>query len=266
MKKAFTLFAIALCLIINLEAQLKVSNTGFIGLGSVTSPTSQLEFGNNQWLKLTATSGKSGILFYETGTNSATDVTYGARMYYDESNDRFLIVTKQEGVDRYGISIQRTYGRVGIGMVNPSYTLDVNGYVRATNITVSSDSRLKTNITNFERKDANKLFTLQAKKYKPLLREPLSFASSESDSKEDTLSTVLRVDDPSRKTFFGYLAQDVQKVFPELVSEDEEGYLSIDYLGLIPVLVEAMKAQQAEITALKKQIAALVKNEETKPQ
>lgn len=262
MKNTLALITVLAFFTASIDAQLKVSNTGFIGIGTATSPTSQLELGNNQWLKLTATNGQTGILFYESGTNSGTDVTYGARMFYDEDNDRFLIVTKQQGVDRYGISIQRTYGRVGIGMVNPSYSLDVNGYVRATNITVSSDSRLKTNVSNFGPKEANKIFSLQAKRYQPLLREPLSFSSRESVNEKDTLSTALRVDDPTNKIMFGYLAQDMQKVFPELVLEDEEGYLSIDYIGLIPVLVEAIKEQQAIIEELQKQMDALTRKKQ----
>lgn len=48
----------------------------------------------------------------------------------------------------------------------------------------------------------------------------------------------------------GFIAQKVQTEFPELVSEDEEGYLSIDYIGIIPVLVEAMKEQQKQISLL----------------
>jgi len=42
----------------------------------------------------------------------------------------------------------------------------------------------------------------------------------------------------------GFSAQELQKVFPELVKEDEEGYLSIDGTGLIAPLVEAIKEQQ----------------------
>jgi hypothetical protein len=39
----------------------------------------------------------------------------------------------------------------------------------------------------------------------------------------------------------------VQKVIPEIVSQGEDGYLSIEYGKMAPLLVEAIKAQQAEI-------------------
>lgn len=55
----------------------------------------------------------------------------------------------------------------------------------------------------------------------------------------------------------GFLAQDVQKAFPELVYEDSSGILSVDYLGLIPVLVEAMKTQDSVLNAQNVKIADL---------
>ena len=51
----------------------------------------------------------------------------------------------------------------------------------------------------------------------------------------------------------GLLAQEVQKAFPELVKAagDEEGTLSVNYQGMIPVLINAIKEQQKQIDELK---------------
>ncbi len=247
MKIKLLLITIIITFAFELNAQIKVLSDGKIGIGNVLSPTSQLEIAKNQWLKLSVTddaytTNYTGILFHETGYNTANDVGYGARIFYDENNDRLAIVTKQEGLDRYGICIQRTYGRVGIGMTtNPSYTLDVNGYVRATNVTISSDLRLKTDIKDLNRNALSKLINLKAKTYKPILKDSSNFYTPTAISKNDTLSKSERVDDPRNKTMIGFLAQDVQNIFPELVSTDEDGYLSLDYMGLIPILVEAVK-------------------------
>lgn len=46
-------------------------------------------------------------------------------------------------------------------------------------------------------------------------------------------------------TYFGFAAQEVQEIFPELVSEDENGFLSINYNGFIPLLVDAYKNLEA---------------------
>ena len=50
---------------------------------------------------------------------------------------------------------------------------------------------------------------------------------------------------------YGLIAQDVKKEFPEMVSEDDDGYLMIDYIQLIPVIVESIKELKNEIDKLK---------------
>lgn len=49
----------------------------------------------------------------------------------------------------------------------------------------------------------------------------------------------------------GLLAQEVEKVMPELVKEDENGTKSVNYNGLIPYLLEAVKLLKAELDAIK---------------
>lgn len=56
------------------------------------------------------------------------------------------------------------------------------------------------------------------------------------------------------RTRYGFLAQEVRKVLPELVVEDENGVMGIDYIGFIPLLVDVVKAQNEEIAALRKQV------------
>ena len=49
----------------------------------------------------------------------------------------------------------------------------------------------------------------------------------------------------------GFIAQDVQKVIPELVRENENGMLSMRHQGIAPILLEAIKELKAEIDLLK---------------
>ena len=69
--------------------------------------------------------------------------------------------------------------------------------------------------------------------------------------------------DENKKQKIGVLAQDIEKVFPELVSESN-GVKSVNYQGLVPVLINALKEQdakmneqQTEIEILKKQQAEI---------
>ena len=56
------------------------------------------------------------------------------------------------------------------------------------------------------------------------------------------------------KEDIGFIAQDVEKVLPELVRDSGKGNLSLRYQGITPILLEAIKELKAEIEELKKQI------------
>jgi hypothetical protein len=55
---------------------------------------------------------------------------------------------------------------------------------------------------------------------------------------------------------YGFIAQDVEKIFPEFVSTDEKGLRSVAYGAFTPALVEAIKAQQTQIDGLKLVLSA----------
>jgi hypothetical protein len=62
------------------------------------------------------------------------------------------------------------------------------------------------------------------------------------------------------KQKIGVLAQDIQEVFPELVSVDDKEMLAVNYLGLIPVLINAMKEQEDKISRLEGLVEKLIAN------
>ena len=59
---------------------------------------------------------------------------------------------------------------------------------------------------------------------------------------------------------YGFIAQEVREIFPNLVYEDENGLLSLDYQGFIPVLVDAVKELQGEVKRQNEVIATLTHN------
>jgi len=56
----------------------------------------------------------------------------------------------------------------------------------------------------------------------------------------------------------GLIAQELQKVYPQLVKENSKGELSVNYISLIPVLLEGMKEQQKQIEELKLAVKKLM--------
>ena len=63
----------------------------------------------------------------------------------------------------------------------------------------------------------------------------------------------------SQETHIGLIAQDVEKVIPELVTEDENGFKAIAYAKLTTILIEAIKEQQGQMTVQQDQITTLEK-------
>jgi trimeric autotransporter adhesin len=55
----------------------------------------------------------------------------------------------------------------------------------------------------------------------------------------------------------GLIAQEVQKVYPQLVKQNADENLSLNYIGLVPVLLEGIKEQQKEIEELKQAVKKL---------
>ena len=91
-----------------------------------------------------------------------------------------------------------------------------------------SDIRLKENIKPIE-SALDKVIKLQG----------VTFDWKESDSILDIKEDI------------GFIAQDVQKVVPELVRENKDGMLSMRHQGIAPILLEAIKELKAEIDLLK---------------
>lgn len=127
------------------------------------------------------------------------------------------------------VCIDTSLNRVGIGTSEPTEKLHVNGNVSAAAYYYTSDIRLKDNISFLEN-SLSKILQLDGISY------------TLQSTKEDKL---------------GFSAQELQKIYPELVKVGSDGYLSIDGTGLIAPLVEAIKEQQAMIESQQKEINEL---------
>jgi hypothetical protein len=66
-----------------------------------------------------------------------------------------------------------------------------------------------------------------------------------------------KTDQGNSKKTFGFIAQEVEKIIPELVDTSEDGLKYINYNGLIPVCIEAIKEQQSQINQLQQKLDSL---------
>ncbi|MGD1844687.1 MAG: tail fiber domain-containing protein [Salibacteraceae bacterium] len=62
---------------------------------------------------------------------------------------------------------------------------------------------------------------------------------------------------------YGFIAQDLQEVMPEAVMPDQEGYFGVNYDAVVPVLVEGIKEQQAQLETQAQQMETQEKELET---
>lgn len=125
-------------------------------------------------------------------------------------------------------------GNVGIGTATPTQKLQVVGNILANNVSVPSDLRYKINVETVPHA-LESLLQLRGARY------------------EYNQTTFPEMHFNGGKQL-GLIAQEVEKVFPSLVSTNADGMKSVNYTGLIPVLLEGMKSQQEQINILQKQL------------
>ena len=163
---------------------------------------------------------------YNNSLSSIT--TNGSATSYDADNTAFVIGNGTDDSNR-----SDAFKVMFNGDATVSNDLTVSG-----DVVISSDARLKSNIVSLGRTLA-KILQIDGKSY-----------------------TMKK--DESEKQKIGLLAQDIEKVFPDLVSESN-GIKSVNYQGLVPVLINALKEQdnrisnqQIEIDELRNMLKALI--------
>lgn len=165
----------------------------------------------------------------------------------------------------YAFFIKDNNGFIGIGKL-PSHKLDVNGDI-ATYGTVRlySDENLKKNIIKLNSNNClNIIKAINSYSYN-LKYNALPNQYKNTDSFTEVKNKTIEAEKNSQNQFNqqnetlrnGFMAQEVENVLPELVKTDKEGNKSIDYIGIIPVLLEAIKAQQEEIEQIKNKLKKL---------
>lgn len=143
-------------------------------------------------------------------------------------------------------------GNIGIGCINPNHRLQVmgdiaaeNGQIRATSALIStsisscSDIRLKKNIIPLGN-TLEKIKQLNGMTYYWKAAEFPDYYFND-------------------KPQIGFIAQEVESIYPELVETNSDGYKSVDYAKFTPVLLEAIKELQKEIESLRAEIKIMKK-------
>lgn len=194
--------------------------------------------GNNNYF-----SGRAAGYNNETGSNN-TLVGYNADVLNSNLSNAGAIGYNAKVLQSNSFIIGGTGPdavNVGIGLLSPVSRLHVNGTITATApLNVISDVKYKTNIT------------------------PLQNATGIIQQLRGVSYDWKRIDFPEMNFppdhQIGFIAQEVEKVIPGIISTDSQGNKSISYTSVIPLLVESLKEQQREIEVLKLLVEKLVRS------
>ena len=223
------------------------TGSGSLGIGT-TSPTKNLDVNGDARIRggiydVNNTVGAANSVLTANGTggwswqpivSGGGGAISGINVTQDDTGVRYPLLaasansaTTTQYIDDNGLVYNTTTNCLGIGSLTPTSKLDIIGDVKVVGIVTasdfnsSSDIKLKTNIKTITNP----------------IEKVLQISGVNFNWKE------------SGKATMGVIAQEVEKVLPELVSDADPK--SVNYNGLIGLLIECIKDQQRQIDELK---------------
>lgn len=227
-------------------------------------------------------SGAGGIKFYDgNGTRQGyiyCDGNSTPAFGMLDGDGSWAVRIKKDTDTRFYVNgsqkmIIKSNGCVGIGKdPHYEYKLDIAGVVNATAHLTESDGRFKRDIKNYNGTSSD-FYKLRPVTYKfknfPNITDYtvedtvrndslLAFGLPSTGLAKKRIAKTVEYDSRFKAKYnrereeIGYIAQEIRELYPDLVYENESGFLSVNYTGLIPIMQNAMREQQIEIEDQKK--------------
>lgn len=198
----------------SLSAAITAATSGKIAYGDLVL------VGNNRLYMVSS----SGTSLEDIGTQPAGVPAPDSALLDGLDSSQFFrsdIADTMEANARFNANVH-VIGRLGVGTATPGYNLDVVGNVYASiDIITGSDARYKSNVA--------------------IIPDAINVINQ--------LRGVSFTHNNSNINSFGFIAQEVEPILPQVVKHDKD-YLGLNYTAIIPILVEAVKQQQKEIERL----------------
>lgn len=177
----------------------------------------------------------SHVVLYEDGND------YGRLTFKNSTTNNFWTVAGAPQATAATSQLNLYFDNAGVGVNAMSLAGNGNavflGCVSASNLSCPSDIRYKKNIQPLSNALQN-IHRIQGVRY---------------DWKRDEFPEKYF----SKDSQIGFIAQDIERIFPEMVITDEKGYKSVDYARLTPVLVEAVKELTHKNAQLENRLAKI---------
>ena len=153
------------------------------------------------------------------------------------------------------------YGGIGDGNATVPYSslgtyagyfngaVKVTGTLYSSTYQSTSDMRLKRDISEIKSDALSKLSRLNPIQYFWDKEQYIKLKMNDIDSSDKGKHTLVDVL-LDNNIHYGLLAQEVKELYPELVHEDAAGVMSINYMELIPLLIQAVQDLSEQVSAL----------------
>ena len=255
MKKEFLSLLLLSAVSICYYAQLKVESNGNVVAGTKLMNSGSWKTGFQSGL--TSASESNNAAIYGKASNNTGSASYGVFGVAESSsvNGNYGVAGCLQDSNLHGAGIiGSTYHitNMGLSSAYAGYFMGnarVTGTMTVNSLVQTSDSRLKENIVSLSKRGDSILdkvldMNVIEYNYKPLIP---SLVLPDSITTEEVIKKAGL--DISKK-HYGVIAQELQELFPALVDEDHDGYLGVNYVELVPVLVCAIQELKAQVDAL----------------
>ena len=194
------------------------------------------------------------------------------------------------GAAVYGISLSSSNTLNSITGLYAGYFAGdarVTGTLTAGTVVTSSDYRLKDNIRSLSSSDGclSKLMSMNVVEFNNKQREYEVNERDREASAEELEATILGADSTAmlmnlyqgasdgkarwyeedspiiKNKHYGLIAQELQEIYPDLVVESQDGFLAINYMEIIPLLIRSVQELKTELDATKNANAPIQKSQ-----
>lgn len=206
-------------------------------------------------------------LSFGISTGTPNNGAWAIEHWKEESGLNFWKPWPTANMSNFRMFLPDNYNACGINMKPFSlssssfpignFTLHVKGFTVSHANFIWSDQSLKTNIADLEN-TMQKILQLTPKKYFYVENQPAtSITDTTDEAKINTINGTTNQSNPtSTDLHYGLLAQELETVFPNLVSQVGD-VKAVNYTELIPVLIKGMQQQQLVIEDLKDKVTEL---------
>lgn len=266
-------------------AQLKVNTDGTTCVGRTTSfSNATLSVGNNSNIYTIGKTGVNSMIRTTTASSTRNIGIYGAARSATTHQAQTIGVMGYGGSGTsgklYGVIGGITSGVLGAGIYGTTgaygsiygSTLSgtyagyfdgavyVDGSITATDVITPSDINLKENII-FIRDEENTLdnlmqmnvikYNYKPKAYIAKTEDELSLYEDEASVAKAEEFAKQEIQRMAEQKHYGLSAQELQKIYPDLVRESQDGTLGVNYVELVPILIHSIQELKQELDEVK---------------